>query len=100
MNIASNDQVSVNAHGQSAAPASTGVVRDLLLLALKMSVAQVAPLSAAIYLATCMARLGATPLSAYSLVSATNLMVFLSVMNSLQALYYVGGKAVAEGQRA
>jgi MATE family multidrug resistance protein len=96
-----SEESSMNARVEAAAPApaTPGVVRDLLVLALKMSVAQVAPLSAAIYLATCMGRLGATQLSAYSLVSSTNLMVFLSVMNALQALYYVGGKAMAEGQR-
>jgi MATE family multidrug resistance protein len=100
MTATTADPVAV-AGGALARPAGGArVVPGLLVLALKMALAQLAPLLASLYLAGVVARQGSLPFSGYILVASINLTVFLALSTSLQALFYVGGKALGRQRPA
>ncbi|MEM7676931.1 MAG: hypothetical protein AAF449_13085, partial [Myxococcota bacterium] len=91
--------VSVSTQPSVLPQSKKGVVRDLVVVALKLSAAQLAPLLASVYVAGIVARQGKLPFSAYTLVTSVNITAFIAASSFLQALYYVGGMAVGKKDR-
>lgn len=78
-------------------PAAPGVLRELVVLSAKLTLAQIAPLVASFYLSALVAAQGATVFSVYSLVTSANLTLFIAASSFLQVLYFVGGRAKGRG---
>jgi MATE family multidrug resistance protein len=69
-------------------------------LAVKLSLAQLAPMLASLYLAKLVARHGTDEFSAYAIVTAINITGFIAVTGFLQSLYYLCGRALGMRQPA
>lgn len=75
-----------------------GTLRVMLMLALTMILAQLAPLLMSLYVAGLIGHLGNLSFSAYSMVNSMNVTVFIAVSSFLQGLYYVGGRAIGRDE--
>lgn len=83
-----------------AQPSTGAALTALLGLSAKLALAQLAPMLASLYLARLVARQGALLFSSYSLVNAINIALFIAASSFLQALYFIGGRALGQDRRA
>jgi len=70
----------------------------LLSLSAKMTLAQMAPLLMSVLVAGLIAKHGTLSYAAYALMASFNLPIFIAAASMLQALYYLGGRAIGQGR--
>src|SRR2546427_12038679 len=80
-----------------APPRGEPVFRPMAVLSLKLSLAMLAPLVMSLYVARLVAQQGDLVFSGYSIVSSTNMALFIVASSFLQVLFFLGGPALGNG---
>lgn len=79
-------------------PGREPVVMPLLSLSAKMALVQTAPLLMSVLVAGLIAKHSTQGYAAYALMASFNLPIFIAAASMLQALYYLGGRAIGQGR--
>lgn len=79
-------------------PGREAVFMPLLSLSAKMALVQTAPLLMSVLVAGLIAKHSTRSYAAYALMASFNLPIFIAAASMLQALYYLGGRAMGQGR--
>lgn len=89
---------SVPAASTRPARSAEAVFWPMLNLSAKMALVQTAPLLMSVLVASLIAKHSTHSYAAYALMASFNLPIFIAAASMLQALYYLGGRALGQGR--